>query len=46
VIAPYRAQVEMLKHYVEQSKENWPEMTEVEVNTVDQYQGRDKNVSF
>lgn len=49
VIAPYRAQVETLKCYVNRWKGNKPEMeemSEVEVNTVDQYQGRDKNVSF
>uniref|UniRef100_A0A2C9LYA7 DNA replication ATP-dependent helicase/nuclease DNA2 n=1 Tax=Biomphalaria glabrata TaxID=6526 RepID=A0A2C9LYA7_BIOGL len=40
VIAPYRSQVKLIQFKV-QGYEN---LGEVEVNTVDQYQGRDKNV--
>lgn len=46
VIAPYRAQVDALKHYIDQSIDKHPEFQHVEVNTVDQYQGRDKEVRF
>ena len=36
VITPYQAQVQLLKSYIAES--------DIEVNTVDQYQGRDKSV--
>ncbi|XP_037811441.1 DNA replication ATP-dependent helicase/nuclease DNA2 [Lucilia sericata] len=54
VVAPYRAQVELLKklvlqhheYYEKSSKENKStlDFSSVEVNTVDQYQGRDKDI--
>lgn len=40
VIAPYRSQVLYLREYLDQGQSR----SEVEVNTVDQYQGRDKNI--
>lgn len=46
IIAPYRAQVDALKHFIDQSINKHPEFQNVEVNTVDQYQGRDKEVRF
>ncbi|CAG0913653.1 unnamed protein product [Notodromas monacha] len=39
VITPFRAQVNLLKQALRES-----DLTRVEVNTVDQYQGRDKSV--
>ncbi|XP_030379653.1 DNA replication ATP-dependent helicase/nuclease DNA2 [Scaptodrosophila lebanonensis] len=42
VIAPYRAQVELMRSLI--SKCVKPRMDLVEFNTVDQYQGRDKSV--
>lgn len=41
IIAPYALQVELLRKSVAKHFDN-----EIEVNTVDQYQGRDKEVSF
>lgn len=40
VIAPYALQVDLLKKYIEKHFDR-----DIEVNTVDQYQGRDKEVS-
>lgn len=40
IIAPYAMQVELLKQSVTKHFDN-----DIEVNTVDQYQGRDKEVS-
>uniref|UniRef100_A0A0B6ZZJ2 DNA replication ATP-dependent helicase/nuclease n=1 Tax=Arion vulgaris TaxID=1028688 RepID=A0A0B6ZZJ2_9EUPU len=39
VISPYRSQVKLIKQKVHDC-----DMTDVEVNTVDQYQGRDKSI--
>lgn len=44
VIAPYRAQVESLKDAIERCSNNYKVDIPIEVNTVDQYQGRDKNI--
>ncbi|XP_058833194.1 DNA replication ATP-dependent helicase/nuclease DNA2 isoform X2 [Topomyia yanbarensis] len=51
VIAPFRAQVELLRYYLqllkklyENENENTPRDLDIEVNTVDQYQGKDKDV--
>lgn len=50
IITPYRVQVDMLKNIVlkfrekHAHKENFNKRMNIEVNTVDQYQGRDKNV--
>lgn len=41
IIAPYALQVDLLRKSVAQHFDN-----DIEVNTVDQYQGRDKEVSF
>lgn len=40
VISPYRSQVKLLQ----QKKKMHPDLAEVEINTVDQYQGRDKSL--
>jgi DNA replication ATP-dependent helicase Dna2 len=48
IIAPYRAQVELLKkvqHRFEAKNSQLDSYKGLEVNTVDQYQGRDKDVS-
>lgn len=42
IIAPYTAQVELLKKCMQKSDE--PVARDIEVNTVDQYQGRDKEI--
>ncbi|XP_058462703.1 DNA replication ATP-dependent helicase/nuclease DNA2 isoform X2 [Malaya genurostris] len=51
VIAPYRAQVELLRYYLqllrklyENENETLSRNLDIEVNTVDQYQGKDKDV--
>ncbi|XP_065365424.1 DNA replication ATP-dependent helicase/nuclease DNA2 [Calliphora vicina] len=48
IVAPYRAQVELLKKLSQQHHEFYQKDTldfsAVEVNTVDQYQGRDKDI--
>ncbi|XP_055844725.1 DNA replication ATP-dependent helicase/nuclease DNA2 [Episyrphus balteatus] len=46
IIAPYRAQVDLLKRIAGKYSETFNDLgfANVEVNTVDQYQGRDKDV--
>ena len=44
VIAPYRAQVSSLKDAIDRCSRHFKLTTPIEVNTVDQYQGRDKNI--
>ncbi|XP_055625304.1 DNA replication ATP-dependent helicase/nuclease DNA2-like [Toxorhynchites rutilus septentrionalis] len=52
VIAPFKAQVELLSYYLGQLKKFYkktrdqfePKNLDIEVNTVDQYQGKDKDV--
>lgn len=53
VIAPFRAQVHHLKAILskcevlrnDDDKTDYDQFSKIEVNTVDQYQGRDKEVS-
>lgn len=40
VMAPYRAQVSLLTQAIKSD----PKLSDIEVNTVDQFQGRDKEV--
>lgn len=44
VIAPYRSQVTQLKKIVSKIDEKYQSLEMIEVNTVDQYQGRDKEL--
>lgn len=44
VIAPYRDQVFSMKSIVNKHLQNIGEESQIEINTVDQYQGRDKDV--
>ncbi|KAL1386056.1 hypothetical protein pipiens_012889 [Culex pipiens pipiens] len=53
IIAPFRAQVELLrrqfqllKKFYESQKDTKDQAVDVEINTVDQFQGRDKDVIF
>lgn len=53
VIAPFRAQVDLLRNYLSMLKQLYGNKGEagisknldIEINTVDQYQGKDKDVS-
>ena len=42
IIAPYRSQVFLIRSRLTEGEGHW--RSKVEVNTVDQYQGRDKSV--
>lgn len=49
MIAPYRDQIALLKKVISKHihKSNMPNLideTDIEINTVDQYQGRDKDI--
>lgn len=44
LIAPFRAQVDLLKRLLNQIENGMESSMNVEVNTVDQYQGRDKEI--
>ncbi|XP_055599128.1 DNA replication ATP-dependent helicase/nuclease DNA2 [Uranotaenia lowii] len=52
VIAPFRVQVDLLRHYLDLLKKQFQDQgcieqnLNIEVNTVDQYQGKDKEIIF